>query len=214
MLRRAVVVTGILAVLSFATTARAQPGNTPPGGPVPVPPPATYVPPPTYAPPAATHTERYGTSIAAMDALAGGLVMIGALVFVSGAIGGDEDTAGVGAVLMIGGSAVYAFGPAYIHTRHDNTSSAWKSVGLRLGLPMVGALIGSALDQETCDQDGYCYNDGDETAGQLAGLGSLAAILIDWVVLAKVQVPTPAPYYPYAAPTAGGGGTFGLAGAF
>jgi len=213
MLRRAVVVTGILAVLSFAGTARAQPGNTPPGGAVP--PPATYLPPPTYAPPAATHTERYGTSVAAMDALAAGLVLVGALVLIGAAFGdGDEDTAGVGVVMMVGGVGVYTFGPAYIHTRHDNTSSAWKSIALRVGLPALGGLLGSALDQETCDEYGYCYSD-DETAGQLSSLGILAAMVIDWGVLAKVQVPaTTAPYYPYAAPTAGGGGTFGLADAF
>jgi hypothetical protein len=222
MLRRAAIVLGILAVLSIGTTARAQPGRTPPGGPVP--PPATYVPPPTYAPPPTQmRTDRYGMAIAGVDALAAGLVLLGTIVLVGSIVdggdsGGDGDSAGLGVAMMIGGVGVYAFGPAFVHTRHKNNSGAWKSVGLRLGLPMLGGLLGAAMDSgETCDANGYCYDDdGDDVGGSLAGLGMLAAMIIDWGVLAKVRVPVAQPqYYPYAAPMAGGGGgTIGLAGAF
>lgn len=202
---------GILVVVCLTATAHAQPGNTPPAGP---PPPATYVPPAApYGAPVQTRTDSYPLSIVGVDALAGALVMIGAIALVSGAIDGDEDSAGVGVALMIGGGGVYAFGPAYVHVKHKNNSSAWKSVALRLGLPMLGGMLGNALDEQTCDEYG-CYDSGGEKASSLASVGMLSAMVIDWAILAKHQVPVQPAYYPYAAPTYGGGGTIGLGGAF
>ncbi len=209
-------------MVANATMARAQPGNTPPGGAPP--PPSVYVPPTVGTAP--TRTERYGTKIATVDALAGGLVMVGALVLVAGFAASYDDSEGggsdgegtflLGLGMMIGGVGVYAFGPAYVHVKHDNSSSAWKSVALRLGLPALGGMIGEAMSRTTCDAQGYCYENNDGAGGALSSLGIVAAMVIDWTVLAKHQVPqTPPSYYPYAAPVATGrGGTLGIAGAF
>lgn len=207
---------GILAALAFcATTAHAQPGNTPPAGSPP--PPPTYGPAPVYAPPppvTGTHTVRYGTTIAGVDALAGGLFLLGTIVLLGEAFdeSGDDDNAYLGVGMMIGGMGVYAFGPAYVHSKKGNQSGAWKSVGLRFGLPLLGLTLGQAMSTQECDEYG-CYDDGDDAAGSLFGLGILTAMVIDWAVLAKVDRPNAA-YYPYASATSGGGGVAGLAGSF
>lgn len=209
---------GILAALAFcATTAHAQPGNTPPGG-SPPPPPPTYGPAPVYAPPppvTGTHTVRYGTTIAGVDALAGGLFLLGTIVLLGEVVsdeGGDDDNAYLGVGMMIGGVGVYTFGPAYVHSKKGNDRGAWKSVGLRVGLPLLGLALGEAMRGEECDEYG-CYDGDDDASASLFSLGILSAMVIDWAVLAKVDRPNAA-YYPYATATTGGGGVAGLAGSF
>ncbi len=213
-MQRSLGILAALCVCGATTIAHAQPGNTPPAGP---PPPATYVPPPMSptGPAPATTTVRYGTTIAGVDALAAGLFLVGALVVVGGVVEsdqGDEGQIGAGVILMVAGGAVWSFGPAYVHSTKHNNSSAWKSVALRLGLPMLGGMIGSAMTTETCE-GGYCYEE--DNAASFTGIGMITAMVLDWSVLAKVNVPVQQPaYYPYASATSGGGGVAGIAGAF
>ncbi len=177
----------VICLCAATTIAHAQPGKTQ-----------------SEAPPTVTTTTtvRYWTRIAAVDALGAGVGLLGTLLLVGGAIGGDEDAFLGGAILLIAGSAVYAFGPAFVHAGEDNPGSAWKSVALRLGLPALGGLIGSAITED------------EDNIPALVGLGSTAAMVLDWAVLAKKTVTVQQPaYYPYVT-VAPGGAAAGLTGAF
>lgn len=204
-----VVIAGVFAMLLIAGPALAQPGRTP------VQAPHTYQP----GPPAPTYTKRYGTSIALADAASVAAVFVGAMLVVAGALSeydceyecGDNDgSVALGFVLMIGGSAGYVFGGPLIHRHHGNSSGAGKSLALRLGLPLAGVLIGSALRDDNCSD----YDCGDDYSGQLTSLGVASAMVIDWAFLAKKQVRVPGPVMPYATPVHGGGMTFGVGGSF
>jgi len=207
-MRPAAAVAVTVALLLGVSPALAQPSQTPP-----VQQPYQYVPPPGQ--PGPTDTHRYGTKIALVDGLSFGAMMIGVVVLVTSLTeydnGGDDGDAALGVALMIGGAGGYLFGGPLVHSSQGNTSGAWKSFGLRLGLPLVGGLIGEAMRKQECNGD-YCT----ESSGpgdSLSGIGVLSAMVIDWFVLAKVERPA-AGYVPYATTTANGGAAFGLAGTF
>jgi hypothetical protein len=214
---------GVCSILVFGLCAldrpaAAQPGNTPPTTQPPPPPPTTTtVPPPyTYGVAPTTRTERYGMKIAAVDGLAFGAMVVGAIVLVAGAIDNDEEgSIALGAVLMIGGAVTYVVGPPLVHSNKGNSSSAWKSLALRLGLPALGGILGSTMQRTECSGD-VCSSSNDDIAGSLSGIGVLAAMVIDWTLLSKrtVTVHAPPPYAPYAAVGKDGQMTFGLAGSF
>jgi hypothetical protein len=199
----------VLVVCSLASAARAQPGQTPPAPPAPY----SYQPPPQPQP--ATRTERYGTTIALVDGLSMAAVVIGAVIFV-GSVVEDDDSSGsdgaLGAAIMIGGGVSMFVGGPYVHYRKGNSSGAWQSLGLRIGLPLVGSLIGVAMQDECADNGEPCD---DETGGSLGGIGFLAAMAIEGFVLAKREVAVTYAYpTPYVAPAPGGGLTLGLGGRF
>lgn len=202
-----VVIAGVLAVLWMARPAMAQPGRTPIG------------PPQAYAPPDAptTYTKRYGTSMALADAASTAAVLVGAVIVIGSVLGcidecdGNDGAADVGVALMIGGAAGYVFGGPLIHTSQGNRSGAGKSIALRLGLPLAGALVGAALDKD-CSGDDVCESN--PISGYLTALGVVSAMVTDWVVFAKKEVWVGPPVMPYAAPMAGGGMTIGLGGSF
>ncbi len=208
-----VVIAGVFALLMIAGPVRAQPGRTPVG------PPQAYAP-QGYAPqaPPVTYTKRYGSTIALADAASVAAIVVGTILIVSAAFSDydcdydcddDSGSVGLGVVLMIGGSAGYVFGGPLIHNYHGNGSASGKSIALRLGLPLAGALAGAALSAG----DESCY-DCDDYSGGLSALGVISAMVIDWTVLAKKQVRVDAPVVPYAAPMHGGGMTLGVGGTF
>jgi hypothetical protein len=198
---RAVVVIGIVAVLS--SVAQAQPAATPPQAQ------------PMEAAPK-THTKRYGTSIAVVDALSIGVSVLGGLfaIATAGTSEDDDGLGGPGMVLFYAGFGGYVVGGPFFHYRHHNNSGALMSLGLRLAVPVGGWLVARALIGEEVRNDPNAPENR-EKAGlppQLWVAGMGAAMLVDWFLLAKVKVATRT--HVFAAPTAGGGASFGLGGRF
>jgi hypothetical protein len=205
---RLVAAVAAVALLPGVSPALAQPSVTPP-----VPAPYQYQPAP-WQQPGPTETHRYGSTIALVDGLSFGAMLVGAIMFASGINSGEdnEDDAATGALLMIGGMAGYALGGPIVHGTKGNRSGAWTSFALRLGLPMVGAAIGESMHDTRCQGD-YCYEEDNGEGASLAGVGIVTAMVVDWFVLAKVQRPTHA-YVPYATTGRDGDVTVGLAGSF
>ena len=195
-----------VALLLGVTPALAQPSRT-----APVPPPYQYQPAPwQQPPPGATETHRYGTKVALADGLSFGAMLVGVVILASSFDDGDDDGAAVGVVLMIGGAGGYVFGGPLVHNSEGNTSGAWKSLGLRLGLPLLGGAIGAAMRDRECGPD-YCYeNEG--PGDSLAGIGVITAMVVDWFLVAQVE--RPVRYAPYATTGADGDFAFGVAGSF
>jgi hypothetical protein len=82
---------------------------------------------------------------------------------------------------FVTGAVIYAGVPGLIHIAHGNTNSAWKSIGLRLGLPTLAVI---ALDSAgSCDGPDCEPN---PTTLVLGGtVGGVTAMIVDWAVLAK-----------------------------
>lgn len=88
--------------------------------------------------------------------------------------------------LAIGWVAGYVLGAPIVHLAHGNGGRAAASLGLRVGVPALGALIGFAIAES--DSDSECGNLGCVLNGVAMGaggavVGMAAAVLIDWVVL-------------------------------
>ncbi len=117
-----------------------------------------------------TTTERYGYQIALADgaALAAGLI---------------TENGGV----MIGG---YLLGGPIIHLAHDQIGRGFLSLGLRVGLPYLGAIAGAAVGESNCqgsDDELFCGL-GEIIVGGL--LGAATASVIDWTLLARKTTTT------------------------
>jgi hypothetical protein len=186
-------------MLAVAAPAAAQaPGDTPPTGA-----PGASVDPyrlaPSYARPAeqvvtVTHTYR-------------GHVLLSDLAAFGVAAGLQSEH---GAQL---GALIYVAGPAAVHVAHGNSRAAWKSVGLRLGLPALGAMAGVAV-MAAADCEGiFCAPIGIVYGG---GLGMASAMIVDWAFLAKKTEPRRpgAGWVPTAAVTPDGSVAFGAVGRF
>jgi len=140
-------------------------------------------PPSTIAPdtePPATRIERYGTQVALADAawLAGTLVLAKV----------EDSSTLAGVTFELG--AVFA-GPI-VHVIHGNRSGAMKSLGTRVLLPAAGFLVGWQLDASerspTEDENDLLPEGFDGgVLGLMAGLAG--ALIIDWTVFAKHEVP-------------------------
>jgi hypothetical protein len=190
-------------VMLGVSPALAQPGRTPPGPP----PPASYTPVAPTSPMAMRRTKRYGAKIAAVDGLSAALVVVGTVVLVSAILSEDGGGQALGGfALMVGGSLGLVFGSPIVHWREGNETGALKSLALRVGIPLVGGLLGNAWD-DRCQRDGGddCH---DNPWSALTGLAFLGAVAVDWFLLAKVEVDVT----PYAAPAPYGGATIGVAG--
>jgi hypothetical protein len=100
-------------------------------------------------------------------------------------VAGSSDSAGLGTL----GVAGYVFGGPIVHAVHGNGGRALGSLGLRIGLPLVGAAVGASSESD-CDSDaGFCL-------GQAAlgfGMGMLGAMLIDAIAIARDTVPRESP---------------------
>ena len=190
-----------VALLFGVSPALAQPSATPP---------VAWQP-----PPAESHTHRYGTKIALVDGISFGAMLVGVVMFANGLDpdgGSDDDEVLLGAGLMIGGMAGYTFGGPAVHGAQGNKTGAWKSFGLRVGLPFLGAAIGESMKREECQID-YCTTEDSGESEGLFAVGVLTAMVVDWFVLARVERTNPG-YVPYATTNRAGDVTFGIAGGF
>lgn len=91
-------------------------------------------------------------------------------------------------------SSTYVLGAPIVHAAHGNGGRALVSVGLRMGLPVLGALAGISLEQAHCRSTAQTEDDcglAGLILGGAAGIG--AAVLIDWFALGKVEKPVTRP---------------------
>jgi len=184
----------VIACTIGGRAAVAQPSATPPS-----PPPSAYT----------DRYERYGGTIALVDGLSIGAGVAGFYLLGAGfsEAGEDSEDAGnggggkilLGAGLILGSAGGLLFGGPIVHSRHHNSSGALRSFGARTLLPIGGALLGSALDHD--DEGG--------AGAALFSAGLVAAMILDWTVLAKREVG----FTPYAS-TGRDGTVVGLGGRF
>jgi hypothetical protein len=117
---------------------------------------------------------------------------------------GSGDTLGPVAV------GVYFLGAPAVHIAHHHYARAAASLALRVGLPLLGVAIGSALGKGQCSE--YCDNDSDIAGAVFGGMvGVLAASLIDIGYLSRgetVQPPGVASSMGTSSPTVKMGFTF------
>jgi hypothetical protein len=194
-----------LLTLSFSASARAEEGTSTSGA---APTPAQV--------PEATTSHWYGWQNLLCDAGALGLVLGGAALTTEYA----EDhfsasTPTVAPYVMGAGAVTYAVCSPAVHYAHGGRGQAGGALGLRIGLPVAGALVGSKL--ESCPQHedaGFCGT------GLFVGLGVgiVSAIALDVALLAYEDVsPKPSSSAWTVSPTwaiAPGRATFGMMGAF
>jgi len=82
---------------------------------------------------------------------------------------------GVGGALALGG---YLLAAPIVHLSHDHSDRAAESFALRVGLPLLGGLVGNAIGRTQCSE--YCDNDADIALTVLGVLsGAVAASAID-----------------------------------
>lgn len=113
---------------------------------------------------------------------------------------------------MGGTIATYVAGGPIVHAAHGNWVRALGSAGLRMGLPVVGVLLGAAL--EDCTSGDFCGARG-ATIGLSTGIG--VAVAFDAAVLARETLRDEPVATPVVTPvvTTGKNGTWlGLSGRF
>lgn len=131
-------------------------------------------------------------------------------------IGAARQQEPMGTVLLVmAGVDVYALGAPIVHLANRRYATALKSFGLRMGLPMLGAMIGGKVapsEQTLCDGETSCDSQG-SSAGVAIGalLGATAAVILDAKYLAKKRVTVEVTPMLQASPqgfSAGLGGSF------
>jgi hypothetical protein len=138
----------------------------------------------------------YGWQILITDVAAAGFVLAGS---------SDRHTEGT---LYTLAGFTYVLGGPIVHWSHGYAGRGWGSFGMRIGLPIGGALMGLVADSRN----------GDTAVGGLV-LGYLAAVVLDVVVLGfeKDEAPKRPVSGPVVAPTASltqHGGMLGVQGMF
>jgi hypothetical protein len=131
---------------------------------------------PTATPPALTATDgpfrRYPAETLLVDASALVLVITGAAVQ-SGPVAAS-------------GGVVYLLGAPFVHLYEGDDGSRFaSSLGLRVGLPVLGALTGLVIGSQHCDADLACGFRALGVSVLLAGAGVLGAVAIDAEYIAK-----------------------------
>ena len=107
-----------------------------------------------------------------LQTLLSDLTVVGLGVVASKTDNGSGDSLGPLAV------GVYFLGAPAVHMYHHHYARAAASLALRVGLPLLGVMIGSSLGKGQCSQ--YCDNDSDLAGAVFGGMaGVLAASLID-----------------------------------
>jgi hypothetical protein len=92
--------------------------------------------------------------------------------------------------LVAFGAATFALGGPIVHLAHGRGDAAAASLGIRVGVPFVGAFVGAVIedcrhsDNEGCPLEGAAI-------GLLAGTG--AAMILDTVFLAHEDIPREQP---------------------
>jgi hypothetical protein len=201
MRHRAALVIAVALLGGGVALAQPYPANGPPGAHVPLSPPAPIV-------------RTYGKKVALVDALSLGAIVVGMALLIDELIDdGDPDDVAGGVLLVLGGGAGYVLGGPIVHASEGNRPGAWKSLGVRLGLPLAGSLIAAAARPGMRCEGDVCSQQSNGPLDSLPALGVIGAMMIDWFVLARVEVSAPA-LLPYAAPTRHGGATVGLGGSF
>jgi hypothetical protein len=152
----------LVVALSVSIAAAEPPGATP-----------VYSPPgmtPVFEPPAPALEAGYRFQTALADGAAVGLFMLGASSNSSG--------------LADAGLGTYLLGAPIIHLSHNRPGRAAGSLALRLGLPIIGVMVG-IKSHHSCPNNDIC----DEGPGAEAVVGLLggvvAASVIDTAFLAK-----------------------------
>lgn len=143
--------------------------------------------------------KRYGWKIAAADVVAIGLMAAGAVKM-------TDDDEGWGPFAIGAGVVMYVADGAIVHARRGHSGKAATSVALRVLVPVAACGLGALAGSPGNDREGPFGS----ILGGMAGLGigTVTALAIDWLVLAKETHVTPV-----VQPTSGGA-TFGLAGSF
>jgi hypothetical protein len=114
--------------------------------------------------------------------------------------------------LAFGSLGAYVIGPPIVHVMHGRPLRGLGSLGLRVGLPILGAFAAVGLAQP-CGGDFGCI--GEAALG--TAIGFTGAIAIDAAVLAYEERPTPSTQALSATPFAyvdGQRALFGVGGAF
>jgi hypothetical protein len=161
--------------------------------------------------------ESYRLQIVAADGLAAGLFILGATQH------GDS-----GQPIALLGTAGFAFGGPIVHLYHHRSKRAAQSLGLRLGLPVFGGLVGWYVGpRQQCyyadaggapplfPPGGGCGDSG-SIAGAVLGVlaGAVTASIVDTAVLAKPDEVAPAQSWSPTVTAAPGAWSLGVRGAF
>jgi hypothetical protein len=99
--------------------------------------------------------------------------------------------------LGLGGLGLYVLAGPIIHGTHGQGTRAAASVGLRLGLPVVGLfgglLVGAAVCDDSGESDFGCLSSA--AGGAVVGMvvGTISAMVVDDVFLGKVELPREQP---------------------
>lgn len=97
---------------------------------------------------------------------------------------------GHGAIIGVTG---YALGGPVIHALHGNNGTAVASLGLRLGLPLAGGLMGGVVYDYEHEEEDF---DVLEYLAVGVVLGTATAALVDWAVLGWTDEHAPRPAEP------------------
>ena len=145
------------------------------------------------APAASGATESYALQTLAMDGASLALIAAGSK---SGALVGI-------------GIGMYFAGAPGVHLYHHQTGHMGTSLLLRVGLPLIGAMVGHALTANDTEGDA-------DIAGPALGVvvGAAAASLIDAGALARQPVESAPRWTPTIGTTRQGGFTAGIAARF
>jgi len=110
------------------------------------------------------------------------------------------------------GALAFAAAGPIVHGLHHDSTGAVESLALRIGLPLVGAMLASASYGKSCYDGCSDTNFGMEVMGGIAGAAT--ALIIDDGFLAHER-PAPRPgWTPVLTPTRNGGATVGIGGMF
>lgn len=167
-------------------------------------PPPPLPPPP---PPPITREVSYAYQTLLSDGAAAALLAAGLL----------RDDADFGVNLYSTGLAIYALGAPTVHFAHGQLGNGFRSLGVRVGLPLLGMLAGGLVGpkRDSCDDSSSC-NRSSLGTGIGLGLGALAAAALDAGLLARARV-VDRPPPPLLAPTVSyhrSGFTLGITGSF
>jgi len=158
-------------------------GQTPPDAPLPWPEAAPALAPQPAAPATAPETRWYGWQTLLADVGAVTLTIVAAT-----SAGHDDDAAALRAAL-IGGSA-FLFGGPIVHAAHGHWDKAGYSLGLRVGLSLVGAATGAAIGDSECGQYQFDHEGCAATEGAVGLLvGATLAIIVDAAAFGRDTIP-------------------------
>jgi hypothetical protein len=160
---------------------------------------------PAIEPQPIDYTPSYRGQTLGVDAVAVGLALVGAAA-------NENQSHSIGNGMLGLALTTYLVGAPMIHLLHGRPGHAAESLALRVGAPLVLALIGAAVGG-SCGTDRCDEPPAVKAAAFGAVIGVIAAPIIDAVLLAKGD-PLPASTHLTATAVRDGGMTFGLAGSF